>query len=162
MKFIMKSKRLQVGILVFIAVLLCSAAVYIWVQYSQPKTITLSGEAQVLRERATDIEANIPAVNAPLSEKLAYYDQLTQARRVSGDHKGAVMAFESRSKLSEAGLTYRDYLLIASSYQVLSQKEAALGALAQSEKLLPPDAPDEGFFRSEVLDDINKMRSELQ
>lgn len=162
MKYSMKSKRLRAGLLMSIVVLLSVAAVLIWMRYEQSKTTMLAGESQVLRERASDIEAKAPEESAPLDEKLAYYDQLVQAKRISEDHKGAVAAFESRLKLADKGLDYLDYLHIASSYKIIAQKAEALASLNQAEKLLPPDNSDEGFFRAEVLEDITVMRNELQ
>jgi len=84
------------------------------------------------------------------------------AGRSAEDHKGSVTAFENRVKLSDKGLDYLDYLHVALSYKILAQKADALAALDKGEALLPPDNFEEGFFRSEVLEDITKLRSELQ
>lgn len=162
MKYIMKPKTLRAGLLVFIVVLLCVVVALVWLRREQPKTTQLVGEAQVLRDRADAIEAKTPAESAPLNDKLAYYDQLVQAKRISDDHQGAVTAFEKRLKLTDKDLDYLDYLHIALSYQTIDRKPEALSALNQAEKLLPPDSPDEGFFRAEVLEDITRIRSELQ
>lgn len=158
----MKSKKLQAGLLISLAVLLSIVAVVVSQKYEQSKTTTLAGESQALRDRARDIEARAPSESAPIDEKLAYYDQLVQAKRASEDHKGAVAAFEKRLKLSDKGIDYLDYLHIALSYQAIDQKQDSLSALDRAEKLLPSDSPDGKFLRSEVLDDIIRIRSELQ
>jgi len=159
----MKSKTWRIGFLVFFVLLLCLAGVLIWQARSeQAKTYQLTGEAQALRDRADAIEAKAPAGNAPLNDKLAYYDQLAQAKRISGDHTGSVAAFEERVKLSDKDLDYMDYLHVALSYQTLDKRAESLRALDQVEKLLPPDDFDSGFFRVDIEEDIIRMRKELQ
>lgn len=149
--------------IIVIGVVLVAIGIYGADQWqSNHRNIQVPGESEVFRARVTALESEPPAEKAPLDVKLSYYDKLVQAKRISGDHAGSVEAFQTREKLSPKDLDYLDYLHLADSYSVLMQKQPALDALTQCEKLLPADNPTEGFYRSEIEDDITRIRDLLQ
>jgi tetratricopeptide (TPR) repeat protein len=111
---------------------------------------------------AQKLKNNPPAVTATVSERLAYYDKLRKAEDLAGDNKGAISAFNSRLTISTEGLQFSDYYRLAQLYQAVGNKAAALKALDSAEKVIPADNPDAGYYRSDAVAAITRLRQELQ
>jgi tetratricopeptide (TPR) repeat protein len=111
---------------------------------------------------AQKLKNNPPAVTATISERLAYYDKLWKTEDLAGDNKGAISAFNSRLAISSEGLQFSDYYRLAQLYQAVGNKAAALKVLDSAEKVIPADNPDAGYYRSDGVAAIERLRQELQ
>lgn len=157
-----RAKKLIVFI-VFV-LLLATAGVLGWrqyqnsrdpiVRYAQPTSVWAAQEAKKMKN-------NQPPGNASLQTKLAYYDTLSKTEALANNYKDAVKAYEARAKLSDRGLNYYDYYRVAQYYQQAGDKAGALKSLDKAQRTIPPDDPDNGFYRSDAQSSIDRFRQEL-
>jgi len=149
--------------LVITVALLVLLAGCFWYWQAHRVAVVNYPSSKVARMQQVDALRNqTPKSTANIADKIAYYDNLTNAEANAGNYQAAIDAFNARVKLSTDGLTYQDYILQAQYYQKVGNKQGALNALSAAEKILPPDNNQAGYFRSDTEQSINKFRQELE
>lgn len=157
-----KNGRRAAVLLLLVIVLGLAAAVISKHSNSQlPKGATqIPMGQQYIQNQISGLKKNKPADSASLASQLSYYDTLMTTEASSGDYKGAVATYETRTRLSSEGISALQYFRVAQWYQQVGDKQGALGALNKSQTLVSngsaSDLPVEQFQAS-----IDKLRQEL-
>lgn len=126
-------------------------------EYATPPT-----PQQARQSIVDELKKNPPKSSASTETKIAYYDNLKQAYVKTGDYKSATATFEKRVAISTKGLTYRDYIYVASYYHQFGDQTDVAKTLDAAAKSVPPEgSPQEGYTHEAVINMINAARQEL-